>query len=233
MNSKNKLRLFIGLELLLWLFIIVFCVGAIKFYSAKKQGELRTYRIFMQDVDGLIEGSSVRLMGVPIGYVKHISIVQDHVYVKFVLTNKDIQLPQGVIATVEFNGMAGSKSLELYPPDEVSEASGNLVVIKKTNRLGAALGLFDDMFAKFDSILVRCNHFSSRVENIMPHVQNPSTDPVGDADKSLGTLNNAIEDINDKRLNLKKRLSPIFPKNKTPEGIEENNADGEINYEQE
>ena len=100
MNSKNKLRLFIGLELLLWLFIIVFCVGAIKFYSAKKQGELRTYRIFMQDVDGLIEGSSVRLMGVPIGYVKHISIVQDHVYVKFVLTNKDIQLPQGVIATV-------------------------------------------------------------------------------------------------------------------------------------
>ena len=61
----------------------------------------------MQDVDGLIEGSSVRLMGVPIGYVKHISIVQDHVYVKFVLTNKDIQLPQGVIATAEFNGMAG------------------------------------------------------------------------------------------------------------------------------
>ena len=233
MNSKNKLRLFIGLEILIWLFIIVFCVGAIKLYSAKKQGELRTYRIFMQDVDGLIEGSSVRLMGVPIGYVKHISIVQDHVYVKFVLTNKDIQLPQGVIATAEFNGMAGSNSLELYPPDEVSKASGNLVVIKKTNRLGAALGLFDDMFAKFDSIVVRCNHFSSQIENIMPHAPNPSIDPVGDADKSLGILNNAIEDANHKRLNLKKTISPILPKMKTVTETEEDNADGETNNEQE
>jgi len=226
MNSKTKFRLFMVIELLVWLLIIVLCVGAIKINIAKKQGELRTYRIFMQDIDGLIEGSSVRLMGVPIGYVKHISIVQDHIYVKFVLTNKDIELPQGVIATTEFNGMAGSKSLELYPPDEVSKASGNLIVVKKTSRLGAALGLFDDMFAKFDSILVRCNHFSSKVENIMPHVQNPSTDPVGDADKAIGIMNNTIEAVNNRRLDLKKSLSPILPKKKTENNIntEDNNG---------
>ena len=89
------------------------------------------------------------------------------------------------------------------------------------------------MFAKFDSIVVRCNHFSSQIENIMPHAPNPSIDPVGDADKSLGILNNAIEDANHKRLNLKKTISPILPKIKTVTETEEDNADGETNNEQE
>lgn len=223
MSSKTKIRLFYLLEVFIWLLAIILCVGIIRVNQIKKQKELLTYRIFMDDVDGLIEGSSVRLMGVPIGYVKTISIVQDQVYVKFVLTEKDVKLPQGVIATVEFNGMAGSKSLEIYPPDSVSKASGKLVTIKKTNRLSSALGLFDDMFAKIDSIIVRCNHFSGELEHVFPKqdVSEESIDSVSAANASVGLLNNLIEKIDDSRIKFMKNLKPkpiiIFDKDNLEE----------------
>ena len=209
MKQKTQLRLFYAAEILIWVLVIFFSVGAIKYHFAKKQGELRAYRVFLQDVDGLIEGSSVRMMGVPVGYVKNISIVQDHVYVKFVLTDPDVVLPKGVIATVEFNGMAGSKSLELYRADDVSKASGNLIVIKKTNRLGAALSLFDDMFAKLDSIIVRCGTFSTAISNIIPQSEN-NAEPasIEDAEKSVSSLNKFIEDINKQRTNFMKSIRP-------------------------
>jgi ABC-type transporter Mla subunit MlaD len=209
MKQKTQLRLFYAAEILIWVLIIFFSVGAIKYHFAKKQGELRAYRVFLQDVDGLIEGSSVRMMGVPVGYVKNISIVQDHVYVKFVLTDPDVVLPKGVIATVEFNGMAGSKSLELYRADDVSKASGNLIVIKKTNRLGAALSLFDDMFAKLDSIIVRCGTFSTAISNIIPQSEdNSEPASIEDAEKSVSSLNKFIEDINKQRTNFMKSIRP-------------------------
>ena len=102
MDSKTKIRLFSALEVIVWLLVIVMVVGFIRYKHEKRIGEYRTYRIFMQDVDGLIEGSSVRMMGVPIGYIKTINIVQDEVYVKFVVTEENVELPSGVIATVEF-----------------------------------------------------------------------------------------------------------------------------------
>jgi len=229
MNSRVKIRLFFALEVIVWLLVIVLIVGSVRYYYIKKQGEFRTYRIFMQDVDGLIEGSSVRMMGVPIGYIKNINIVQDEVYLKFVVTDKSIEIPQGAIATVEFNGMAGSKSLEIYSPDSVSKASGQLITIKKTNRLGAALGLFDDMFAKFDSILVRCNHFSGELEQIFPksEVVNKDKNSIEEAEKSIGLINNMIEEFNNSRKKLKENLKPksLFKsiKEDIQEDTEENN----------
>ncbi|MBR6098893.1 MCE family protein [bacterium] len=231
MDSKTKIRLFSALEVIVWLLVIVMVVGFIRYKHEKRIGEYRTYRIFMQDVDGLIEGSSVRMMGVPIGYIKTINIVQDEVYVKFVVTEENVELPSGVIATVEFNGMAGSKSLEIYPPDSYSKASGKLITIKRTSRLGAALGLFDDMFAKFDSIVVRCNHFSSQLEQIFPKLDNVEAeyDAVTEADKSVGLLNNLIESLDASR---KKYIDMVKPKPKKiinteddEELIEEENTD--------
>ena len=183
--------------------------GSVRYHIAQKHKQLTTYSLFLQDVDGLIEGSSVRMMGVPIGYVKDINIIQDQVYVKFVLTNEDIKLPQGVIATVEFNGMAGSKSLEIYPPTDISIAGGKLIEVKRTSRLGAALGLFDDMFAKFDSIIVRCNYFSGKLEQIMPTTPDRVEQSTKiDAEKSLGQLNNLIDNLNKKRLDFMNQVKP-------------------------
>ena len=216
MKQKSKLRLFYAIEITVWVLIILFTVGSIKYHFAKKQGELRAYRVFLQDVDGLIEGSSVRMMGVPVGYVKHINVVQDQVYVKFVLTNPDVVLPKGVIATVEFNGMAGSKSLELYRADDVSRASGNLIVIKKTNRLGAAISLFDDMFAKLNSIIMRCGSFATAISNMTPSPDNTEHYSIKDVEHSVGTINKFIENINKERINF---MDYVHLKNNKQKGL--------------
>lgn len=210
MNSREKMRLYFLIELLVWLFVIIACVGFFRYKNIKKYQEYKTYQVFMQDVDGLIVGSPVRMMGVPIGYISTVKIVQDHVYVKFVITENDFLIPKGVIATVEFNGMGGSKSLELYPPDEVSKAAGNLIEIKQTNRLGAALGLLNDMFDKIGSIMVRCQIFSEGVEKIMPaHSGSSVVDPVGEASKSLNQAGNIIDTANIKRLEIKEKVKGI------------------------
>ena len=174
-------------EITLWVVIIALSVGLVRYSHIKKQSEFKAYQIFMEDVDGLIEGSPVRMLGTQIGYIKTVKIVRGNVYVKFLLTDKKVQLPKGVIATVEFNGMAGSKSLELYPPDELSKAEGNMISIKKTNRLSNALGLLDNMFSKFMSIIVRCQVFADSVGIF--------DQPV---DKKPQSARRAIKDFNNK-----------------------------------
>ena len=187
MNSRTKIRLYMLAEITLWVIVIALSIGFIRYNHAKKQNEFKAYQIFMEDVDGLIEGSPVRMLGTQIGYIKTVKIVRGNVYVKFLLTDKKVQLPKGVIATVEFNGMAGSKSLELYPPDELSKAEGNMISIKKTNRLSNALGLLDNMFSKFMSIIVRCQVFAGSVGIF--------DQPV---DKKPQSARRAIKDFNNK-----------------------------------
>lgn len=63
----------------------------------------------MPDVDGMIVGSPVKFMGVQVGYIQKVHIVSNNVYVKFVVTEKDTYIPEGAIATVEFNGLGGIK----------------------------------------------------------------------------------------------------------------------------
>ncbi len=219
MDPKRKIRLYFLLELVVWLLVIIVGVSIFRYQAIKKQSEYKTYQVFLQDVDGLIVGSPVRMMGVPIGYISTVKIVQDHVYVKFLITEKDFPLPKGVIATVEFNGMGGSKSLELYPPDEVSKASGNLIAIKQTNRLGAALGLLNDMFEKLGSILVRCEYFSDNVAGLMPSQQKPQIkDPVGYVSNSVNQVGNLIDTFNRRRLDVKKKVKGLSDESKENKG---------------
>ena len=209
MNAKAKIRLYFFIEIMVWLLIITTGVGLYKYNAAKSQKELKTYQLFLQDVDGLIVGSPVRMMGVPIGYISNIKIVQDHIYVKFAITQENFNIPKGAIATVEFNGMGGSKSLELYPPNEMSKAEGNLIAIKQTKRLSHALGLLDDMFDKLGSIMVRCEIFNDGLAEIMPTTKNISKDPIKDANASVNQIGNLVEKLNNKRLDIKNKMEDL------------------------
>ena len=121
-NKPEKERVFFishSGELLIWLivvFIIVAIINTTKMYI--ESNDENDYQVFLQDVDGLIVGSPVRMMGIEVGHVTKIKPVKDEVYVKFVITTPDVYIPQGTRITVEFSGMAGSKSLELYLPQE-------------------------------------------------------------------------------------------------------------------
>ena len=163
MGKHFKLHMYAWIELLIWLLILSISVTGIKMYRYNKLKELKTYQVFMPDVDGMIIGSPVKLMGVQVGYVQNIKIVNNNVYVKFVITTPDVTIPQGSIATVEFNGLGGSKSLEIVQPTNETIASKQLIVINQPKRLHDSMLLLNDMFDKIDSIGAKFNHFTDKM----------------------------------------------------------------------
>lgn len=146
----------------------------------------------MNDVDGLIVGSPVKFLGTQIGHVTKIQLVSSDVYsdiyVKFIITEKDLTLPTGAIATVEGSGLGGSKALEIYPPeDEVAE---HIISTKESTRLGKVISLFKKMFKDIDEIFVNLDHVGKEVSSV-PKIEIPRHNKVTPAD-----LNQSIEHLN-------------------------------------
>ena len=160
MKIFEGMHKYIWLELAVWLMILCFVVAGIRIYFYNREKNLVTYQIFMPDVDGIIVGSPVKFMGVQVGYIERVKIVSNDVYLKIVITDKDVELPKGSIATVEFNGMGGSKSLEVYPPTKESLAADKLIVVQNPKRLHDSLGLLNDMFDKIGSISTKLSFFA-------------------------------------------------------------------------
>ena len=159
---KLDIRKYTWIEFIVWLIILSLCIIGFRIHRYQKAHEFPSYQVFMPDVDGMIVGSPVKYMGVQVGYVKTIKIINDNLYVRFIITQKDLKLPKGVIATVEFSGLGGSKSLELYPPDQNTKTE-RIIMVNKPKRLYDALGLLYDMFSKIDAIAVRCSHFAGKL----------------------------------------------------------------------
>ena len=192
-------------ELLIWL-LIVLALFAIGFYLySAKQKTYELHNIFMQDVDGLIVGSPVNLMVVPIGYVNKLKIVsEDEVFVRFIVKDKSVKLPKGTIANIEFSGLGGSKSLELYPPNpEIVQRYGldadDYIIVTKTNRLRDCWVLLYEMFNKVGLIIARISSFGAELQS--SNLQEDTVMTQKDVNKfiefSNGWVDNVQKDLND------------------------------------
>lgn len=171
MSDENNKKVFYinhSGELLIWLIVILIAAIIFCFSHIGKKHFINEYKIFMPDVDGLIVGSPVRAMGIEVGHVTKIKPVRDEVYVKFIITDNNISIPQGTIATVEFNGMAGSKSLELYLPDENTyiDKSVPILSVAEPKRLHDAAGLLNEMFKKIGNIIAVSSRFGKKLSEI-------------------------------------------------------------------
>ena len=111
MKKLDNMRVYAWVEFVVWLIVIAALVFGFRYHNYQTQKQFKTYQIFMSDVDGLIVGSPVKFLGVQIGHVKKIQILSSDVYIKFIITQKDLVLPVGSIATVEASGLGGSKAL--------------------------------------------------------------------------------------------------------------------------
>lgn len=149
----------------------------------------------MPDVDGIVVGSPVKFMGVQVGYIDKVKIVSNDVYLKLVITEDGMELPKGSVATVEFNGMGGSKSLEIYPPTQESLASKKIIVVQNPKRLHDSLGLLNDMFDKIGSISSRLSFFAKETNgtDLSKGIQT-----VG-IENNLNVLNKWIEEFSVKK----------------------------------
>lgn len=189
-------------ELLIWLIVIlvVVSISTIAYFIREKNSN--DYSIFMPDVDGLIVGSPVRMMGIEVGHVTKIKPTNEEVYVKFILTDESLQIPRGTAATVEFSGMAGSKSLELYLPDKQTYIDKNtpFLTVHPPKRLHDALGLLNDMFKKLSSIIYTTSSFTEQTKFIPASTGNDETisDFINYTDNIIDDTNKKAEDFGNK-----------------------------------
>lgn len=102
-------------EIIIWLLILTVSLFFFIYNTSIKENVKNTYYMFFDDVDGLVEGSPVRLLGINIGYVKDVKIFDNKVFVTFIVTKENITIPKKTAATIEFYGLGGSTSLELNP----------------------------------------------------------------------------------------------------------------------
>ncbi|MCQ2957751.1 MAG: MCE family protein [Candidatus Gastranaerophilales bacterium] len=98
-----------------------------------------TYHVAFHDIDSIVVGSPVKILGVDIGHVTKVKSAYDQINVDFVVTNHKIKLPDGTVASIEFSGIAGSRAIELTPPNKISDEKG--IIIKEPIRIGDAFGI--------------------------------------------------------------------------------------------
>lgn len=117
-------------ELLVWGLIIFSTMFVSLYIYNKNVREKHTYYVFFHDVDGLIKGSPVKIQGYQVGYVSNISIVNEDAFITFIITDKELKMPENLSATVAFTGMGGSKSLELFVPPPGAKTKNYITTVE-------------------------------------------------------------------------------------------------------
>ncbi len=102
-----------GIILISCLALLLFLVHLRKEFLAP-QAQFELFAIFNK-VDGITEGSVVRLSGTPVGQVSQMEL-DPYYRIKMTLSfPKPIALPDDTAAIIETNGLVGNKHIELVP----------------------------------------------------------------------------------------------------------------------
>lgn len=123
------------LEIIFWLIIVSGCFYFFIFNSVFKENVRNTYYLFFDDAKGLVKGSPVRLMGINIGYVRNVKIFDNKVFISFLVTKDNVNIPKSATATIEFYGLGGSTSLELNPKTSDISADTEEIIPSKSYRV--------------------------------------------------------------------------------------------------
>lgn len=186
-------------ELFVWV-LLIFSASFISLYVYNKNvREKNTYYVFFNDVDGLIKGSPVKIQGYQVGYVSDISFVDDDVFITFIITDKDIVMPKKIAATVEFTGMGGSKSLELYIPKEGSQAK-NYISTTEPKRL-QDFYIYQNQIAR-DIMTMTSNFMNMMTPQNTTTVVNFIKDPI-----ALEQIHNILDIVQNKESDLIEKWS--------------------------
>lgn len=122
------------IEIVVWFIIITVGLFVFFYNAAAKDNVNSIFYIFVDDAGGLVQGSPVRLMGINIGHIRDVKIIDNKVFVSFIVSKKDLVLPNRMDATIQFYGLAGSTSLELEPKN--SKGIENISIVPtKTYRI--------------------------------------------------------------------------------------------------
>lgn len=98
-----------------------------------------TYTVTFKDVDGLSVGSPVRLMGKQVGNIIKLELLDSEIYVTFRIAGKNTVIPDKSVASIQFTGLAGSRSLEIMPPKRKYLTNENIIYSKEPVRISSIM----------------------------------------------------------------------------------------------
>ena len=104
------------IEGIILFFLIIAGITGFFVFRYQKIEKPNTYTIIFKDIDSIVKGSPVRFMGINIGHVVKLKRKDKYILCQIRVTKKGVKIPNGTKAKVAFNGLAGSKSIELFPP---------------------------------------------------------------------------------------------------------------------
>ncbi len=207
------------IEIFVWS-VILFVIFSIAIFSYSKIFvEPNVYTIEFKDIDGITKGSPVRFMGMNIGYVRHLKSKGKHINVQIIVTEKNMKIPNGTVARVEFYGLGGSKSIELMPPDgscDVGILTGDTIRINDVAQEAISIVEFVEGLEKYIKGIK-----PSKMQNMLEYVSDIKSDKI----KQVGNeFTNMEFDINKKIQGVKDKQSEVNSKiEKINENVEKIN----------
>lgn len=184
----------------------LFC-GIIFTYS-KIFVEPNIYKIEFKDIDGISKGSPVRIMGVNVGYVRNLKAVGKEIDVEIIITKKNIKIPNGTIARVEFYGLGGSKSIELMPPDgscDVGILTSNTIRINDVINQAVGLVQVIEVIEKYVKSLDKAG-----MENFLQKISEFEIDNLDNINKDITVVQKDMENTTAKIHKKQREYSEII-----------------------
>lgn len=156
-------------------------------------------------------------MGNEIGYVSNVKVINsDEIFVSFVITKSDINLPAGTLANIESTGLVGSRSLELYPPNLSTKESDDLIIPKNPVRVQ---GVFSDSTRVAEIIYSASSNLNKSLETQkIPYIR----DFIHNEYEKLSEFCHQIDEINEYQNNAIENITnnaKIKEFNKTMENL--------------
>ncbi len=185
-------------------------MGIIFLYS-KFFVEPNVYNIKFKDIDGITKGSPVRFMGINIGYVRNLKPQDKYINVQIIVTKKDMKIPNGTVARVEFYGLGGSKSVELMP---LEGSTGDGIVTENTIRIADVIKKAEsivEIIELIDRYLKNIN--SIDMQNSIMHLKEINPESVVNAGKEISQaekdITERVNNVNEKQNAIQKSIQKV------------------------
>ena len=116
--KKSSSSLKVGILTLSAIFILIFTVLWIKGRSLSAGERID---VIFKDINGMRAGSGVQMMGLRIGQVEEITPIingkDSYIKLRFVITEKDVEIPPASRISIQQSGLIGEQFLEITPPE--------------------------------------------------------------------------------------------------------------------
>lgn len=174
-------------EIIVWTILLSIIFSGIIFTYSKIFVEPNIYNIDFKDIDGITKGSPVRFMGINVGYVRKLKSKNKHIQVQIIITQKDMKIPNGTVARVEFYGLGGSKSIELMPPDgscDVGIVTGDTIRINDVAQVATG---FVDIMEQIEKYIKGLD--KAGMEKFFNQIKNTNDEQIKEIGKEIQNIN--------------------------------------------